>query len=306
MSPTLVASHSFHLTPIICLNEAVCFVSEGKRLMLSAYERDALAQIEAWKEPEEKGWLGRVGQAITYPVEVAGKAVRAIPGADLAVEKSVGGLVSLLNDAAQWSVSPPRIFTTYQDAGHKVQTHQDIFSLDLQEVDRVMGALSVKYRALAAVEGAGTGAAGALGIPVDVVALVTLNLRAIGEFGTYCGFDMSTEQERLYAMQILSLSASPSDATKQVAITQLVKISKDVASKQTMKQLERHTFVKVIQELAKALGIRLTRAKLAQLLPLAGAVVGGGFNAYYTNKTCETAFYMYRERFLLRKQLGDL
>ena len=57
-----------------------------------------------------------------------------------------------------------------------------------------------------------------------------------------------------------------------------------MAKKQTWKQLEQHAFVKVIQQIAKALGIRLTKAKLAQVLPLTGAAVGGGFNAYFTAK----------------------
>ena len=45
----------------------------------------------------------------------------------------------------------------------------------------------------------------------------------------------------------------------------------------------------------------LTKAKLAQVVPVAGAVIGGGFNAYYTDKVCKAAFYLYRERFLAEK-----
>jgi hypothetical protein len=40
---------------------------------------------------------------------------------------------------------------------------------------------------------------------------------------------------------------------------------------------------------------------LAQIIPLAGAAVGGGFNAYYTRKVCEAAYYLYRERYLAAK-----
>jgi hypothetical protein len=34
-------------------------------------------------------------------------------------------------------------------------------------------------------------------------------------------------------------------------------------------------------------------------------VVGGGFNTYFTNKVCDAAFYLYRERFLARKYGDD-
>ena len=84
-------------------------------------------------------------------------------------------------------------------------------------------------------------------------------------------------------------------------MAQLVKLSRDVAKKATWKQLEQSVFVKIIQEIAKSLGINLTKAKLAQTIPAAGAVVGGGFNAYFTSKVCDAAYFLYRERFLALK-----
>ena len=84
-------------------------------------------------------------------------------------------------------------------------------------------------------------------------------------------------------------------------MAQLVKIAQDVAKKKAWKDLEKHAFVKVIQAIAKSIGVRLTKAKLAQIVPVTGALVGGGFNSYFTSKVCDAAFYLYRERFLARK-----
>jgi hypothetical protein len=56
----------------------------------------------------------------------------------------------------------------------------------------------------------------------------------------------------------------------------------------------------------RALGVRLTQAKLAQALPITGAVVGGSFNAYYSSKVCDTAHFLYRERFLHHKYGPEL
>ena len=139
-----------------------------------------------------------------------------------------------------------------------------------------------------------------------MVALVTLNLRAIGEYATYYGFNIHLQQERLFAMNILGLASSPTDASKGLAMAQLVRIAQDVAKKRTWKELEQHAFVQVIQRIAKALGVRLTKAKLAQVVPVAGAVVGGGFNAYFTSKVCDAAYYLYRERFLAEKYGADV
>ena len=91
------------------------------------------------------------------------------------------------------------------------------------------------------------------------------------------------------------------DEFRKAGHAEIKKIAEEVAKKRTWKQLEEHAFVQVIQQIAKALGIRLTKAKLAQILPAAGAAVGGGFNAYFTSKVCDAAYYLYRERFLAAK-----
>jgi hypothetical protein len=136
---------------------------------------------------------------------------------------------------------------------------------------------------------------------IDIPALITLNLRAIGEYAAYYGFDTSRQEERLFAFNVLGLASSPTDSSKSHAMAQLIKISQDVAKKATWQELEKNAFVKIIQEIAKALGIRLTKAKLAQAIPAIGAAVGGGFNAYFTMKVCDAAYYLYRERFLAEK-----
>ena len=43
-----------------------------------------------------------------------------------------------------------------------------------------------------------------------------LNLRAIGEYATYYGFDIGRQEERLFALNVLGLASSPSDAAKAV------------------------------------------------------------------------------------------
>jgi hypothetical protein len=89
-------------------------------------------------------------------------------------------------------------------------------------------------------------------------------------------------------------------------MAQLVKIAKEVAKKKAWKDLQKNAFVKIIQRIAKSLGVRLTKAKLAQIIPYTGAIVGGGFNAYYTDKVCDASYYLYRERFLAAKYGEDV
>lgn len=279
---------------------------------LCKYEHMELHRIHEWKQPSN-GYLSKIIKVVTYPVDFAGEQVMKIPGIKIAIEKSVGGLVSLTNDAAQWSISSEAVYRDYRNHKHAVEVAKDIHKLDLEDVDKVIGYLGVKYKLAAAGLGGGAGASsmlnpaiGAAAIAGDVTGLVALNLRSIGEYGTYCGFDMSSQAERLFAMNVLAYASSPSDTSKATAMAQLVKISQDVARKKTWEQLRNHYFVSIIENIAKALGVRLTKAKLAQVIPGVSVGIGAGFNAYFTTKVGNAAFYLYRERLLAAKYGKDI
>jgi hypothetical protein len=273
--------------------------------MPSTYEEKAWKDIEAWKNPT-RGGFAKAMQVINSPLDKTGDLVMKTPGVGWVIAKSVGGLVGVANDAAQWSVRTKAIYAEYRDAGHEsVKGPSDLLKLDLEHVDKNIGWLAAKYKGLTLTGGAGLGAMGVAGIPLDIIWLVTLNLRAIGEYATYCGFDVSFQHERLFAMNVLRLASSPTDRSKVVAMAQLAKIAQDVAKKKAWKDLEKYAFVQLLQQIAKALGIRLTKAKLAQCIPAAGALVGGGFNAYFTAKVCDAAYFLYRERFLAAKYGAD-
>ena len=158
--------------------------------MPSPYEENALKEIAAWKHPP-LGWLGTAMRAVNWPLDKAGDAVMKTPGVGWVLEKSIGGLVNVTNEAARWSVRPDAILEEYRKAGHDVRAHADLPTLDLEHVDRTIGWLGAKYKGGALTEGAAFGGMGLPGIPLDIAALVVLNLRAIAEYATYCGFEVS-------------------------------------------------------------------------------------------------------------------
>jgi hypothetical protein len=282
----------------------------------SDYERKAIHAIHTWKNPQI-GWFGKAMEVINWPLSKATTVIKKVPGVQWTLDKgtppvewvlrkTVRGLVTLLNDGAQWSVRPKAIYKDFTKSGIHVHSHDDIRELDLEQIDRALGWLDVKYKGIAAAEGGGTGAAGLPGIPVDIVAIIAINLRAIGEYATYCGFDVSAQPERLFAMNVLAFASSPTDGAKQAALAQLIRIAKDVAARKTWKELEKHSFVTIVQKIAASLGQRLTKAKLAQMIPYLGAGVGAGFNTYFTARVCDAAFFLYRERLLAEKYGPDI
>ncbi|GBO51429.1 MULTISPECIES: EcsC family protein [Pectobacterium] len=265
------------------------------------YDKNALQQIHVWKNPQ-RGFLAKSFELISKPLNSTGELVLSTPVVGEAIQSSVQGLVGVCNDAALWSVRPEAIFEEFRNNGHAhINHYEDIETLRLKDIDKTVGWLAAKYKAIALAEGAGTGVIGIAGMAIDIPTLITLNLRAIGEYATYYGFDITRQEERLFAFNILGLSSASSTMAKNIAMAQLVKISQQVAKKVVWEELEKQVFVKIIKQIANSLGIRLTKAKLAQTIPVAGAAVGGGYNAYFTSNVCEAAYHLYRERFLAIK-----
>ena len=266
----------------------------------SDYERRALREIYLWKHPEPN-WFSQAVGGVNRALHEATDLIRKVPGVQWSIDHIAAGGLQLVNEIAQDSVWREAIYEDYRRSGYPVASADDLADLDLRVIDGALRGLDTKYRALTAAEGAAAGYAGLPGILPDVLALIALNLRAVGEYAAYCGFDVRDPAERLYALEVLGLVSHPTDTAKQVTLAPIIRVTQHVAQRQTVQAAEEFALARAIRNAVEALGVRLTRAKLAQLLPVTGALVGGGFNAYYTSKVCDAAFFLYRERFLLRK-----
>lgn len=280
---------------------------------ISKYETKALKDIRAWKAPSE-GWFHKAWALVSWPIEKGADLAMSVPYFGAAVKESVAGIMGLVNDGASYSVRTTSIYREFQKFGHEVSSPSDIHALDLEDVDKVIGYLAAKYKGLAMFSGGAAGFVGTVApgpgtvaaIAGDISALVTLNLRAIGEYATYCGFDIKSQQERLFAFQILGMAADPTSAGKQAAMAELGRVAHQVAQKKTWEALQKSVFVRAVQQLTERLGINLTKAKLAQVIPVAGMAVGAGYDVYFTNCVCDAAYYIYRERFLAQKYGADI
>lgn len=276
-----------------------------RMIELPPYERRALQEIKAFKNPQESAF-GRVWGQITAPVGKFANYVFDTP-VGKAVTKAVQGIVSMLNDGASWSVRTESIYAEFRSDGcTSVRGPTDIHRLSLEQVDKTVGHLAAKYKAFAAAEGAAAGTLGAPAIIADVPVLAGIALRAVNEFAAYYGFETSTQSERMFAMAVLSAASSPTVATKQVALAELTRASVMIGQRKTWEELQKVLSVNAIKKVAEALGVRLTKAKLAQVVPVTGAVVGAGFNAWYLGAVSETAYMLYRERFLIEKYGSDV
>jgi hypothetical protein len=288
---------------------------------LSEYEQRVVDEIEQFKAPEddEPGVLDEALEAVEESVSSIGErlsdnatveellespaAERLSASADRArdeITEAVRKTVGLLNDSSAYTVDRQGIYEKFREAGfEEVDSPADIREIPLERIDELVASTSSSYKSTAFAEGGASGAAGVAGLAADIPALVGIALRAINEYTTYYGTDIDDDHERTVALHILLASSSTSEADRQTALAQLTKASMQAAREQPREEVDDALSAADIDAFAEQLGIRLIRAKLAQTVPVVGAAVAGGYNAWYLSAVTETAQMTYRERYLV-------
>ena len=153
----------------------------------SDYENRAREQIGEWKKPDQ-GWFGQTMRQIGWPVDrvraLIGKAAAATGLHDV-LAKALAGTLHVLGDAAAWAVRRDAVYVEFREKGHDVHRHADVFKLDLEQVDAVVGRLDAKYTGLAFAEGAAAGAAGVPGLIAEVLPLLSVGEMTLRLYGAF-------------------------------------------------------------------------------------------------------------------------
>lgn len=145
------------------------------------------------------------------------------------------------------------------------------------------------YRKTATVSGAGTGAAGLLVGLADFPILLSLKIKFLFEVASYYGFDVKNYKERLYILYVFQLAFS-SDKRKVEIYEQVLNWDDYVKDlPEDVNSFDWKTFEREYRDY-------IDLAKMLQLVPGIGMVVGAYANYKLMNKLSETAINAYRLR----------
>jgi hypothetical protein len=215
--------------------------------VMNEYERRALAEIERWKNREPTS-LRKALAAVGKPFDVAASwAMETAVGET--VSKAVQGVVSMVNDLASWTVRADQVYADFHKHGHThVASGPSIRTLSLEDVDKVVGRLSLKYKSLAAAEGGVAGAFGIWGLAADIPALAGIALRSVAEYATYYGYCVDTEAERRVILEVLGAAAAPTTAAaKRAAMAQVAKAAAMAGRRVAWRELEKLAVVSTMK-----------------------------------------------------------
>lgn len=299
---------------------------------MSPYEQQAWEDVQRWREKQanKKSLMPRpVRQRLQGAGQRLGDAWDRIPGNEEFEQllfKAIQGGYDAVNDAAVGSINRDKILEKFRQQGTAVQKLPDIRSSDLAVVDALMPNWRTRYAVTSASTGIGSGfvagggsvaaaggavaggvgaapgvAAVATALGADVVASLALSARVASHYAAYHGFDTRRDDERAVMLGIISVASIRDTAAKQQAMMQVRQLAMMVARRATWKELNEEALVKLLQRLFANLSGRLTKQKLGQAIPVAGAAIGGGLNYSLLRGVGSAAAHLYREQFLLQK-----
>ncbi|MDQ0913944.1 EcsC family protein [Paenibacillus sp. V4I5] len=260
---------------------------------LSIYESAQLKMIEEWKALEPS----IISKALGIALEPIAWVVRkVIP------EKAIQGAIDGASSLGQWLSDSKDLM---RDG--KVSQICDLKYKDLELSDKLADEVHNWAIGIATAEGAAAGAFGILTAPLDIPAIITLAMRTIHKIGMCYGYECKTEQDKLFVLGILSASGANSMEEKLAALTTLRTIEvmiakqtwKAMAGKAAQSKLSKEAAIIGIRNLAKQLGVNLTKRKALQAIPAIGALVGASVNGWYIKDVGWAARRAFQERWLI-------
>jgi hypothetical protein len=173
--------------------------------------------------------------------------------------------------------------------GAKFSTKEPAAIESLQKTEEQVSLLIKQYRKTGAVEGGITGAGGILMGLADFPILIGIKFKLLFDIASMYGFNVKDYKERLYILHVFELAFSSPKHRKKIFLEM-----QDWETKKHLLPNDIHQFD--WRSLQQEYRDYIDLAKMAQLIPGIGAVVGVIANYQLINKLGETAMNAYRMR----------
>jgi hypothetical protein len=255
------------------------------------YDAQQLAQIRKWQSarPSVAGELSERALSPLSPL-----VERFIP------RSAVQTALETASSTAQWLADVEQIRRRAQ-----VPTLALLQEADLERCDALAKSVRKEAMAWAAAEGGLAGAAGLPGLLIDMPAVTILALRAVHRTAACYGFQLSGLEGQAVALEILRIGGANTMLQKREALGALhgwVRAGtpglREVAATLLAHRLVGDAARHLVTKLSRELGSNLVKRKMIQAVPLIGAAIGAGVNAWYLRDVCQAARRVFQEKHL--------
>ncbi|MDG4816696.1 EcsC family protein [Micromonospora sp. WMMD956] len=291
---------------------------------MSDYEARAWSALLDSERKRRDGLKARATSKIALVAKRAGEQLRKAPGAEKALELGDETIVKALQGGFKAIFLPAVRSASLEKRVERLRRkHQDLGaeslfeSLDLKDLDQGRPMLTVPFIGVlqsgvasvavtgavvsTTVSGGTTAAVAVAAVASDAVLSLALLGRAVAEVAVHYGYDPREPEEELFLMGVLNYSTASSSTSKTAALASLSRLTQQMMRRATWKQLGKEPLVPVLVQIFKLLGLRLTKARLAQVVPIAGVVLAAGLSFNMLRSAVDDATRLYRARYLAEK-----
>jgi len=180
----------------------------------------------------------------------------------------------------------PQEYLLHLQAAHglAIQTYDGVYSVPLEELDRVAEDVVKASIKFATVEGAGLGIGGMLTLVPDLGILSAITIRMIQKLSLLYGFQFNTDDE-VADLWVAAASAAGVDISRELLERQFVQ-----------------RFVpKVIQRIAQQASAEVVEKWAGRIIPVLSSVIGGALNYYFIRTWGERAVGHFRAKHMERR-----
>jgi hypothetical protein len=259
---------------------------------LTTYETEQLARLREW-QAQSPGFLTRSFAKAAGPA--GNVAQKLIPTA--ALKAALDGVQSI---GAR--VSDRRSILKHAGVG----SIAELRALELQACDRLAARVRLRAMLLAGSSGAAFGIAGGFGMVADVPTLLLQTFRSIHRTALCYGEALDAPQLRRLPIAVFALASANTVEEKRAALGAIDHDSHSAAWRDGMERVAQREFAKdaamfSLRNLAKTLTEHLGLRKAAGSIPITGALIGGGVNAWYLGDVTQAAKTTFQLRWLRAK-----
>lgn len=260
---------------------------------LTGYEEIEMQEISKWKNEEPSVVNLAIGKFIEPIVNVVNKVVP---------EDAIKGALDLSNSMAEWLSDTDDI-----KRDGEVISISELKTKNLELSDKLANEVHNWAIGIGVVEGGGTGFLGLFGMAADIPAIIVMSLRLIHKVGICYGYEAKTKEDTDFILAVLSSAGANTMKEKMAALLVLKTIEvtiaqqtwKLMAEKAAVQQLSKEAVIIAIRNLAKQLGINLTKRKALAAIPIVGAIIGGSINGWFLKEVGWAARRAFQERWLI-------
>jgi len=171
-------------------------------------------------------------------------------------------------------------------------------------------AAALRVQAWAVGGNAATGAAagwfGAAGMTADIPATIALAARNVRATGHAFGIARETEEEAAFRLLVLETATASAEEGRAETLARLNRMAAWLSSPEGRLAIDQGgawLADKVVERVARQLGVSLAGRKAGQVVPVLGGAVAAVINASFQTDVARAARYAYRQRWLMARRL---